>query len=82
MKLDQPKRLSLLLESDSGVMEILLSVTKAGEHLAFRPLGSMSLSGGLRPADPDAIREALKLAAWCEKNPSVFEGKVTPSKSD
>lgn len=78
MEVDKPQKLSLLLEHESGVMEVFLSVTRSDEKLNFRPLGSAPLSGELRSTDPEAVRNAIQLQAWSQKNAPVFEGKVVP----
>ena len=78
MKTDQPRQLSVLLEHDSGVMEVFFAISKQGDRAAFRPVGSIPRSGKLKSTDPVVLAEAIRLVGWTASHHDVFEGRVVP----
>ncbi|MEP3480973.1 MAG: hypothetical protein ABJZ55_17125 [Fuerstiella sp.] len=75
----EPKsRFSVLLESDSGVMEIFLVNIPVEDGVMFRSLGSIAQSGKLKSTNPQQLSDAVVLAKWANENQSVFEGQTSP----
>lgn len=69
---------SLLLENESGVMEVFLKTIPVEQGVMFRSIGSIALTGQLKPTDPDQVIEAAELFQWTVDNNDVFEGRVCP----
>ena len=74
---NKPKQLRVLLEHDSGTMEVFLGVTEQGDQAAFRPLCAVAQSGKLQSFDAESILEAVHLLCWTEENQCVFDGRVS-----
>lgn len=76
MQTSKPQHLSVLLEHEDGVMEVFFAVHQNGQEVAFRPMGSVPLSGSIRSTDREVLAEALRLLQWSQDHAAVFEGRV------
>ena len=69
---------NVLIESENGVTEIVLRVSKADNTVAMLPIGIKIASGTLKPVSTKQLLEALQLTDWSEDHPEVFEeGRVS-----
>lgn len=69
---------SVLLENQSGVMEVFLMRLPAENGAMFRAIGSIARSGELRSTDPRQLSDAVDLLRWANENQCVFEGQTSP----
>jgi hypothetical protein len=71
-------RFSILMENETGVMEVVLEAVAVDQGVMFRLMGSVPQSGSLRATDTTRLVEAVQLLRWAEENPGVFEGITSP----
>ena len=64
---------SVLVEHESGVIEVFLKVSQSESAIALMPIGVRIASGALRPITPDQILHAVELSEWSESHRSLFE---------
>lgn len=69
---------SVLLESETGVMEVFLVNVPVERGTMFRAVGSIARSGQLKATDPEQVSDAVRLLQWSVENQRVFEGQTSP----
>jgi len=78
MPSDRPQLLSVLLEHETGVMEVFCEPTPDNATDQFAPVSSVPCSGTIKATDRRQLDEAVTLSQWAREHLAVFEGKVSP----
>ena len=77
MKAKKPEQLSVLLEHETGVMEVFFTLLRGENRVIAYPVSSVPRAGTIRPTDRAQLQEALELLEWSHDHMNVFEGVVT-----
>lgn len=78
MHADHSHRLSVLLEHETGVMEVFCGPTPDNATDQVYPISSVPCSGTIKATDRQQLAEAVTLSRWAQDHIAVFEGKVSP----
>lgn len=76
MRIDRPRKLSVLLEHEDGVMEVFFAILQSEDEISYTPVGSVPRSGSIRATDRARLVDALELLSWAEGHADVFKGCV------
>ena len=76
MKTNKPEQISVLLEHDTGVMEVFFTLLQEGNSVVAYPVSSVPRAGSIKPTDRDRLGEALHLTKWSYEHADVFNGVV------